>query len=523
MARFLRFEHVSFQYPGMTKALLSDVDAHFSRGWTGIVGPNGAGKTTFLRLATGGLEPSSGTIHHLSTGLYAVQRTDDPPEGLDDFVAAKDPEAIELRVRLGIRDDWHTRWNTLSHGERKRLQIAVVLWSDPEVLALDEPTNHIDSAARAMLIDALKRFNGVGLLVSHDRELLDALCSQCLFVHPPKAVVRPGGVTAGMEQDRLEQESARKMDDHAKDASRRLMKAAQAKREQADHKAALSKSAKHIKPNKNDHDGKAKRQLAKMTGKDAWASKQSAGLNKKAKEIEATRAGISIRKEYEMGFWLEGSGCSTRNAVLAVPAGEIPLGDGRRLVYPELYVSPTDRIALTGPNGLGKSTLLKRLLQNVNVPPERLISVPQEITVEEAKGILEEARSLPKDRLGFVMTSVSRLGSRPGRLLESEQPSPGEIRKLLLALGVNRGPHLIVMDEPTNHMDLPSIECLEEALSDCPCAMILVSHDRAFLDKLTDYTWNLELQEDGLTVKLVIGRREAAPVWDPDGDGDSIF
>ena len=94
MARFLRFEHVSFQYPGMTKTLLSDVDAHFSRGWTGIVGPNGAGKTTFLRLATGGLEPSSGTIHHLSTGLYAVQRTDDPPEGLEDFIASKDAVAI---------------------------------------------------------------------------------------------------------------------------------------------------------------------------------------------------------------------------------------------------------------------------------------------------------------------------------------------------------------------------------------------------------------------------------------------
>ena len=67
-------------------------------------------------------------------------------------------------------------------------------------------------------------------------------------------------------------------------------------------------------------------------------------------------------------------------------------------------------------------------------------------------------------------------------------------------------------------MDLPSIECLEEALAECPCAMILVSHDRTFLDKLTDYTWNLEMQEDGATVKLVIGRREAAPIWDPDID-----
>ena len=175
MARFLRFEHVSFQFPGMTKALLSDVDAHFSRGWTGIVGPNGAGKTTFLRLATGGLEPSSGTIHHLSTGLYAVQRTDDPPEGLDDFVAAKDPEAIELRVRLGIRDDWHTRWNTLSHGERKRLQIAVVLWSDPEVLALDEPTNHMDLPSIECLEEALSDCPCAMILVSHDRAFLDKL------------------------------------------------------------------------------------------------------------------------------------------------------------------------------------------------------------------------------------------------------------------------------------------------------------------------------------------------------------
>ncbi|MGI5868740.1 MAG: ATP-binding cassette domain-containing protein [Kiritimatiellia bacterium] len=523
MSRFLRFEQVSFQYPGMTKALLSDLDAHFERGWTGIVGPNGAGKTTFLRLATGELEPSKGVIHHLASGLYAVQRTDDPPEGLEDFVEARDPEAIDLRVRLGIQDDWHGRWHTLSHGERKRLQIAVVLWANPEVLALDEPTNHIDASAREMLLDALKRYKGVGLLVSHDRELLDALCSQCLFIYPPKAVVRPGGVTAGMEQDRLEQESARKMDDQARDASRRLKKAAQAKREEAEHRAAVSKSSKHIKPSKKDHDGKAKRQLAKLTGKDAWAAKQSASLNKKAREVEASRANISIRKEYEMGFWLEGSGCSTRNSVLTVPAGEISLGENRRLVHPELYVSPTDRIALTGSNGLGKSTLLKHLLQHVAVPPERLISVPQEITAEEAKDILEETRSLPKDRLGFVMTSVSRLGSRPGRLLESEQPSPGEIRKLLLALGVNRGPHLIVMDEPTNHMDLPSIACLEDALAECPCAMILVSHDRVFLDKLTDYTWNLELQDDGRTVELVVGRRDAPPAdWDPEQIWDQV-
>lgn len=514
MARFLRFEHVSFAYPGMTKMLVTDLDAHFTLGWTGIVGPNGAGKTTLLQLATGGLEPSKGTIHHLSTSRYAVQRTDTSPEGMDDFRMAKDVAALGLKEKLGIREDWFDRWDTLSHGERKRMQIAVVMWDNPEVLALDEPTNHIDADARDMLIAALKSYKGVGLLVSHDRELLDSLCTQCLFINPPSAVLRPGGVTAGMEQDRLEQLEARSQDEKTKNAAQRLKKAAQNQLEQAEQASARSKGKKFKKLDKNDHDGREKRNLAKMTGKNArGGSSQSASLSKRASELEASRAYINIRKEYEMGFWLEESKSSMRSTVLSIPKGELPLGGGRKLVYPDLIVSPADRIAITGANGLGKSTLLKRLLGKVNVQPERLISIPQEIKADESKAILDEVKALAKGKLGQVMTCVSRLGSRPGRLLESEQPSPGEIRKLLLALGVTRGPHLIVMDEPTNHMDLSSIECLEGALSACPCAMILVSHDMRFLEPLTDYTWHLTLESPTL-VRLVPGRRNHADELD---------
>jgi ATPase subunit of ABC transporter with duplicated ATPase domains len=83
------------------------------------------------------------------------------------------------------------------------------------------------------------------------------------------------------------------------------------------------------------------------------------------------------------------------------------------------------------------------------------------------------------------------LGSRPEKLLNSDEPSPGETRKLLLAVGMTHTPHIIIMDEPTNHMDLPSIECLEQALKDCPCSLLLVSHDRYFLNKLTSREWNI--------------------------------
>jgi ATPase subunit of ABC transporter with duplicated ATPase domains len=89
------------------------------------------------------------------------------------------------------------------------------------------------------------------------------------------------------------------------------------------------------------------------------------------------------------------------------------------------------------------------------------------------------------------MTIVSRLGSRPERLLASTEPSPGETRKLLLALGMTHRPHIIIMDEPTNHMDLPSIESLEYALTDCPCALVLASHDRRFLGNLTQTQWQI--------------------------------
>ena len=122
-----------------------------------------------------------------------------------------------IKGRLGLEADWLERWESLSHGERKRAQIAVALWLEPPVLAVDEPTNHIDAQARALLEGALRDYRGVGLLVSHDRDLLDRLCRQCLFLDPPRATLRPGGYSQGIEQAALEEESLR----HAAEQARR--------------------------------------------------------------------------------------------------------------------------------------------------------------------------------------------------------------------------------------------------------------------------------------------------------------
>ena len=503
MGRFLQFERVTFAYPGMAEPLLRGVSALFPEGaWTGVVGANGAGKTTLLKLAAGELAPSEGSVRTLGSAQYVVQRTDAPPPDWDEFMNAWDPVAMDIRQRLGVSDDWYDRWETLSHGERKRVQIAIALWRRPDVLALDEPTNHLDAHAKQVLLAVLKGFRGAGLVVSHDRGFLDALCTQCLFVYPPSVAMRPGGVTAGEVEDRREQDHAK--DEHAANSAkaRRLKAAAQDRREAAEQSAARTNRLKARLDMKNDHDGRARRQLAKLTGKDGWGFSQSAALNRRAAKLSAPDP--SIRVEYEMGFWLDGATVSSRNFVLDVAAGEIALGDGRRLVHPALQVRPDDRIAITGDNGLGKTTLVRHLLTRANVEPDRMLVIPQEISEAESRVIHEAAKRLDDGPLGRVMTLVSRLGSRPARLLASSTPSPGEIRKLLLAQGVERGPHLIVMDEPTNHLDLPSIECLEDALATVPCALLLVSHDECFLRRLARTRWRLT--ERGGTVELKVER-----------------
>ena len=204
------FQKVSFGYDTASVPLLTDVSLHFPPGWSGIIGVNGCGKTTLLQLAVGKLEPQQGQVQSLAEAVYCPQRTDEPPPFFDALLDATDGYAQRLKGQLEVAETWRGRWHTLSHGERKRAQIGVALWRRPQILAIDEPTNHLDAAARNLLLTALQSFQGVGLLVSHDRALLDTLCQQCVFIDPPQAVLRPGGFGQGARQAKAEARRADK-------------------------------------------------------------------------------------------------------------------------------------------------------------------------------------------------------------------------------------------------------------------------------------------------------------------------
>ncbi len=498
---FLKFHSVTFTYDNASEPLFESVSLHAAPGWTGVIGANGAGKTTLLKLAAGLLAPGEGYIDIPRDSCYCPQRTDHVPDKLESFIISNTKSAQIIKNQLGIEDDWvePERWLTLSHGERKRAQIAVALWLEPGFLAVDEPTNHLDSQARDLIANALHSFNGIGLLVSHDRELLDSLCTQCIFTDPPGLIQRRGGYTQATTALKEEQHYNQKQRLLKKQALKKLQKEALRRRELAKQaKKRLSKRGLAVK----DHDAKAKIDGARLTGKDGVGGKLQRQLQGRLAQGRSQLENIKFKKEYTMGIWLAGS-VSKRDFLLELPANSLPLGKQKRLSYPALMVKPDDRIAVTGPNGAGKSTLIRHIVASLNVPEEHITYVPQEIDTIQSKKILDRVLSLPDHQLGHLMTIISRLNSRPHRLLDSIEPSPGEMRKLLLALGMTREPHIIIMDEPTNHMDLPSIVCLEQALAECPCSLILVSHDKIFLKKLTQKQWNITPDSPGSLIYVM--------------------
>jgi ATPase subunit of ABC transporter with duplicated ATPase domains len=500
----ITISNLSYTYQDAPTPALGPLAATFAEGWTGIVGSNGSGKSTLLRILTGDLDGFEGSVIprpvRAAPGqapAYCAQATEHPPAQAEDFALDFGNDAMRVRRVLGIEDDWFWRFNTLSHGERKRLQVAVALWLNPPVLALDEPTNHVDAVTREQLLTALKGYQGIGLLVSHDRELLDTLVNQCLFMRDGRGVLRGGSYTRGREQEGLERKTAVR----ERKAAKRELAHLRTEQDRRAHEAARAdarRSKRGIDP--KDRSAKAMIDLAIFTGQDGKAGRLSAQLDSRRRAAEKRVANAFVPKVYDGSFWLDARP-SKRRVLVTLEEGSIPLGEARRLRFGRLDVESTAHIGLAGPNGAGKSTLIRRL---VSLLPSDLstLYLPQELSSQQARALLGELKALDAAERGLVLSLVARLNSDPDRILSGEALSPGELRKVMLARGVLRHPQLIIMDEPTNHLDLPSIEALEGVLAGCPCALVLVSHDTSFLQATTSERWLFDYDARGSVVRV---------------------
>lgn len=481
---------VSYSYPASINPIFENVTFTLSRGWTAMIGDNGCGKSTLAKIICGQIKPDTGFV---STDLLCIlceQSTNNPPDNLFEFAIDYSAGPSALRAALDINDDMCWRWDTLSFGERKRLQIACALTQEPDVLVVDEPTNHLDSQARTIVCDALMHYQGIGILISHDRSLINALAADCISFEPgdsgSRVLFRPGSYNSMRQQIDLERTTfiAQK-----RNLQRELTKLQQErdKRKQLADKASARKSKHAISP--KDHDAKAKIDLAIVSGQDGKCAKLTKQLDQRIERAQRAHDCIRMPKRYDGALLLPGPN-HLRAVVFRAAAGTISCG-GHTLSLPELILGGTDHIGLTGLNGTGKSTLVKHIAQRID-PRINMLLIPQELSQTQQREVVDRIRKRDSIQRGKILSITAQLNSDPRRILEGAESSPGELKKLMLAEGLLQSVELIIMDEPTNHLDIHSIEALEQALRTYRGALLLVSHDDAFLRTCTTIKWHIE-------------------------------
>lgn len=478
----LQINNLTFKYQDID--IFTNLNFSFTNGWTGIIGTNGSGKTTLLKLISKKLKPHFGIIIGNDLFYYCNQKMDSLPDKFEEFRDDYSSKKYKLEELLSIEDEWLYRWESLSYGEKKRIQIAIALYSETDILLLDEPTNHLDILTKKIVINALKKFDKIGIIVSHDREILDSLCTNTVIIKNKNFYKYNTSYSNATLEFEKEQNSLKKEFDKQNQKILSLQKTIQTQKE----KVSQSKS-KFSKKNidKKDKSSKEKINLAKLTGKDKNDSKKVDIFNTKLEQLNSQK--IILNKEYKKGIIIENSSKKHNLLPFSLKSNSIKLSDEKTLFFPDIFINKGDKIALLGDNGVGKSSFINYLISHLN--QEDIFFLPQEIDAKNEKELFENISNLSDEKKGEIFTLVTRLSSNPKNLLNNQTPSSGELKKLLFAKALLENIDFMILDEPTNHMDIDSIISFQEALEKYKGTVLFISHDKFFIERIQTKTWNI--------------------------------
>ncbi len=461
----ISLEAITKAYP--ETPVLQDASLGISAGQRiGVIGRNGSGKSTLLRIIAGTEEPDGGRIVR-APGLRVSALSQDPvfPHGATvGDVVGEDRETIAMADRLGILQP-EAIVDDLSGGQRKRLALALALAADCDLLILDEPTNHLDVDTIDWLEDHLLGRTTALVLVTHDRYLLDRVATRVVEVHDQSLYPHRGGY-----EDYLETRAARE-----------------------EHEAIV------------EH-----RRIRRLRTELEWLRRSPKARTSKARyrvnqahELMATK-----RREVRADITLDLPSRRIGSKVVHLHNAGKRFGDRWVLQGVTYRLQPDARIGVVGPNGAGKTTLL-RLIAGQLEPDAGKITAGSTIVPgwygQETRPLAPETRLVSAVRERAEITKVeSGITVSATQLLErflftGDAPrstvgdlSGGERRRLELLLVLMEAPNLLFLDEPTNDLDLDTLNVLEEYLDAWPGALVVASHDRYFLDRVCNDIFSIE-------------------------------
>lgn len=441
----------------------------------GVIGVNGTGKSTFLKIIAGIEEPDAGEIvsgRGVTVSYLAQAPQFNPGDTIVGYVIkdknnASEAEAKTILTKLGITD-FDAAINTLSGGQRKRIALARTLVSPAEVLILDEPTNHLDSDMVIWLEDYIKKFRGELIMVTHDRYFLDNVTNRIVELDSGKLYGYDTNYSGFLELKTQREEMER---------------ATEAKRANI-----LRRELEWIR-----------------RGCQARSTKQQARIDRYEDMKEASR---QARASFENKA-LEMNSVSTRLGKKTIELSDICKSFGEKKVIDDFtYIFlRDDRIGIIGKNGCGKSTLMKIITGNLK-PDSGSVEIGDTVRIgyfmqeneplDEKMTVLEFVRSIGE----YVTTATGKatasqmcekfLFGPKSQWTPISKLSGGEKRRLYLLSVLMSAPNVLILDEPTNDLDIETLEILEDYLDGFAGIVIVVSHDRYFLDRTVDRIFSFE-------------------------------
>lgn len=517
------------------RILFSDLTEQFDRRFTGLVGRNGVGKSVLARLLAGELEPTTGRCTRSGTVCYlpqelprdrhasvaslagvrglldALDRIEDGGTDQADFDRIGDRWDIRqrLRTQLELTGLGHleaeTSAATLSGGEAMRVALIGACLSDADFLILDEPSNHLDRPNRRALIEQLQRWPKGLLVVSHDRQLLESM-QRIVDLSSLGLQSYGGGYSFYAQCKANERDRAIQRLEQARLERKREAQFLREQRERLERRQA-----------RGTREGRDANQAKILLGRQKDRSETSSGKLRRLQE--AQREQVSLRVT-EAARQVESDMPVVMHALTSAQAAQRRVAELHDVVLPfvpsgartiNLALRGTQRIGVIGPNGCGKSTLLKLLAGHVSPlagrceVAARTMYLDQQLTdLDPARSALEHLASLrPAETDSALRTRLAQLGLDAQKLaVPVAVLSGGERLKTALACAIYAQPpaDLLLLDEPSNHLDLASVEALEAMLRQYRGALLVVSHDDTFLARLgltdrllaTSEGWRLE-------------------------------